>query len=439
MNGRPSRADDFEARLRRHAVAAWFPRSLDSEYGGFLCDFDRAWKTCGPHEKLLEFQARQTLFAAEALQVYPDDDRLAEAVRHGFAFLRSVMWDDRTGGWFHRLDRGGHPLEGHTKHAHGVAYAIQACVAVYRASHDDAALAHAREAFAWLDDHAHDRENAGFFGFLDRTGEVIRDGSQVPWAGHADTIGTPIGLKDLNVQSDLVEALFHLHEATADPNVAQRLNELVSLICNRAFDRSGALSYYLFPDLEPVPHPPRFGTELQTAYRLVLCAPVVANGEHLRAVARRLVDHALESGLDHRSGGFFTIGADTQGRAQRTKQWWVQAEALKALLAVGRDAGDGSHYLARFEDQYRYLRRNFIDGKHGGMYWLGIETLPAARRAIGATLARSEFTRKGGDWKDASHDGRAWLHCLRAFTDADDYSPVDALHAGRSAGELSRP
>ena len=43
---------------------AWFPRCIDHEYGGFLCDFDYRWKASGPHRKMLEFQARQTRLAA---------------------------------------------------------------------------------------------------------------------------------------------------------------------------------------------------------------------------------------------------------------------------------------------------------------------------------------------------------------------------------------
>ena len=72
-------AEQFEAVRRRNVLDVWFPRSLDLDCGGFLCDFDRAWKSNGPHEKLLEFQARQTLLAAEASLVYPHDAILHRA------------------------------------------------------------------------------------------------------------------------------------------------------------------------------------------------------------------------------------------------------------------------------------------------------------------------------------------------------------------------
>ena len=135
-----ARVEELESVLRRHVLEAWFPRSLDHEAGGFLCDFDRSWTSCGPHDKLLEFQARQTLTAADASRAYPDDPRYLTATLHGFRYLRDVLWDHDAGGWFHRLDRGGRPLEAETKHAHGAAYAIEACAAVYAATGDASAL-----------------------------------------------------------------------------------------------------------------------------------------------------------------------------------------------------------------------------------------------------------------------------------------------------------
>src|SRR5687767_8557737 len=114
----PSVGSYFEAVLKRHVVNAWFPRSLDHEYGGFLCDFDCRWRSCGPNEKLLEFQARQTWFAAEACRCYPQNKYLLEGMKHGFSHLRHAFWDKSEGGWFHRLDRAGHPIQSHTKHAH---------------------------------------------------------------------------------------------------------------------------------------------------------------------------------------------------------------------------------------------------------------------------------------------------------------------------------
>src|SRR5262245_52859544 len=151
-----------ESVLRTHVLDAWFPRSLDHTHGGFLCDFDCGWAPCGPHDKLLEFQARQTLTAADACQRYPGERQFQEATLHGLRYLRDVMWDSEYGGWFHRLDRDGQPLESATKHVHGMAYAIEACVAAYRATGDATALKLAQEGFQWMDRCSHDRDHGGY-------------------------------------------------------------------------------------------------------------------------------------------------------------------------------------------------------------------------------------------------------------------------------------
>ncbi|MGH7523898.1 MAG: DNA-formamidopyrimidine glycosylase family protein, partial [Gemmatimonadales bacterium] len=53
----PSIPEEFESVLRRHVLEVWFPRCLDRVHGGFLCDFDHTWRSNGPDDKLLEFQA----------------------------------------------------------------------------------------------------------------------------------------------------------------------------------------------------------------------------------------------------------------------------------------------------------------------------------------------------------------------------------------------
>ncbi len=226
-------AEEFEGILQRHVLDAWFPRCMDLTHGGFLCDFDRAWVSCGPHQKLLEFQARQTMTAADACRRYPGEQRFHDASVHGLRYLLEVMWDGAHGGWFHRLERAGQPLEAHTKHAHGAAYAIQACVAVHEATGHPAALPLAQRGFDWLDRCARDRDHGGYFGFLQRNGSVIRTSSECPWTSETDTIGTEIGLKDANVHSDLLEALVHLYRAWPEPRVGERLAEVLDIVSDK--------------------------------------------------------------------------------------------------------------------------------------------------------------------------------------------------------------
>ena len=408
-------AAEFEAALRHDVIDVWFPRSLDREYGGFLCDFDYRWKPDGPNEKLLEFQARHTRFAAEASRFYPNDDRLRQAVEHGFSYLRDALWDQTEGGWFHRLDRAGQPIEEHTKHTHGFAYAILACVAVYEATGDQTALDLAREGFEWIFRHARDEQYGGYFGYLRRDGIVIRT-AEARTRG-TDTMTSPLDCKDISVHSALLDTFTHLNNCWREVKVADQLAEMVDIICKRMTTPLGAHHQYCLADWTPVPHLTRFGHEFYDAFRLLDAAHLLGDKEQILGTARRFVDHALRYGWDRLQGGFYYAGPGieplhllAQNLMVRQKQSWVQMGALQALLAIHGIALEGQPYLQQFKAQWRYIQNHFLDRLHGGMYTESLEDLPWWQQQV-RQLAPDSMTRKGSVWKDSSHDGRALLYC----------------------------
>jgi mannobiose 2-epimerase len=428
----PTREEVLDV-LRRHVIDPWFPRCLDRENGGFLCDFDRAWRESGRHDKLAEFQARQTMFAAEANRAFPDDERLREATIHGWRFLREAMWDAREGGWFHRVDRAGRPLEGATKHAHGAAYAIQACVEVFETTGEREALEDARRGFEWLDRCLHDR-HGGYHGMADRAGRAVRAPSR-SWRRATDTIGTPLGFTDGNVQSDLLETFLHFLRTQRHPRVEERLAELVDLLGSRMRDReTGGVHFLRDPGGVPVPGSCRAGIDFQTAYRLARARTwghgdaslVAAAGEIARAAVRRAADPA---------GGFFVVGApDVVGAAAALdtapglpKSWWVQADSMKAFHALSRLEPDDARWAAAAAAQWRHLRANHFDERHGGTLPAGRESWPVAEAAD--RIGPPALTFKGSPWKDASHEGRACLLLLETPPAAPPRRPGDGARA----------
>ena len=416
-------ASSFEAVLRHHVIDVWFPRSLDREYGGFLCDFDYRWKPCGPNEKLLEFQARHTWFAAEASQAYPNDIRLREAVEHGFSYLRSALWDEVAGGWFSRLDRAGKPIEGHTKHIHGFAYAVLACLAVFKAVGEQVALRLARESFDWIYRYARDSQHGGYFSHVRRDGTLIRDGNVdglIRWKGAIDA---PFGCKDISVHSGLLEALTVLYRISPDSVVAEQLAEILDIVCNRMASPLGAHHQYCLADWTPVPHLTRFGHQLHNAFRLLGAADLLGCREKARTTALALADHAVQYGWDRQRGGFYFAGPGSeplflqgQDLTVRKKILWVQMGALKALLALHGVAPDEERYLESFKTQWRYIKEQLVDATHGGFHTASLEALPWWQRRR-RSLAPAYFTLKGSSWKDSSHDGRALLYCMTSLKD----------------------
>jgi len=401
--------NELESELRRLA-AVWFPRTLDEKYGGFLCDFDFKWRLLEPQNKMLEYQARQTLAAACAAARYPGSGVLRDAALHGFRYLKELMWDPVEGGWYRMLDRQGTPLEGSTKHGHGYSYAISACVACHRLTADPECLSFAQQAFRWIDRNAHDEEFGGYHTFLERDGTPIRSATRAPGPDQThDPIGTPIGLKDANTMSDLLKCFSELYAVWPDPALKRRLEELLSIVRDCLVVPPGAMHMYTHPDWTPLPEPVRYGQVIRSANILVNAAHTLGEaGNATNRVAKSMVDTMLRVAWDRKNGGFNLAGSafgpvyveDTVIYVEN-KRWWVQAEGMSALALMARLCPEeAERYLSSFGQLWYYVRKYLIDVRRGGWFATGLDTNHQARKWPKATM-----------WKDASHEIEALLIC----------------------------
>ncbi|HLJ60290.1 MAG TPA: AGE family epimerase/isomerase [bacterium] len=403
--------NELEAELRR-LMGVWFPRCVDREHGGFLCDFDYRWKPSGSQVKMLEYQARQTLAAARGAAHAPDHSPLREAAAHGFRYLKETMWDRRMGGWYRQLDRVGAPLEGSTKHGHGMSYAISACVACYQLTRDPDCLELAKAAFSWLDRHAHDGRHGGYFGFYRQDGTPIVSADQGAAPDrHRDAIGTPIGFKDANTTCDLLRGFADLYRAWPDALLRARVEELLCIARDRLVVAPGVMHMYAHPDWTPIPDFARYAQVLRAANHMLPAAEALAGtvDRDTARVAKSMLDTMLRVAWDAEKAGFHLAGSSF-GPAYiedsvvfvRSKCWWAQAEGMRLLMAVARlHPADAVTYEEHFVRLWEYVKRYLIDARHGGWLAAGLDTNPEARKKPKATR-----------WKDCSHEAEGLLECL---------------------------
>jgi mannobiose 2-epimerase len=403
---------EFEKSLRQNLLEVWFPRSLDREHGGFLCDFDYRWQPAGRQPKTIVFQSRCTWVAAQAAARYPDDPRYLEAARHGFRYLNDVMWDKEHGGYYWRLDRQGRPdpQAAGAKHAYGVAFGIYACAAYHRAAKDAQGLALAKQGFEWLERHAHDATHGGYHEFFAREGTVILDTAASPTGGDRDFIGTRVGHKSMNAHIHLLEALTALHEVWPDKKVKRRLEEVHRIVRDRiVVAPPGAMHQIFRPDWTPVPDQDSYGHDVETAYLLLESAHALGEGRELKttAAAKALIDHALDHAWDAKNGGFFEAGGTFGPVHDKRKVWWVQAEGLNTLLLMSRLYPDDPRgYRKLFERQWGYVKANLTDAENGDWY-------PDALDAGGNPKAN-----KASEWKACYHVGRTLMNAVDWLGDA---------------------
>ena len=330
-------------------VGVWFPRCVDAEHGGFLCDFDSDWKPAGPQRKRIEFQARQTRAAAQAACFDRRYRAAADAAEHGFRYLTDTMWDRAFGGWFYLLQRNGDP--GFTeKHLHGVSYGISACVAYHRLTGSVQALELAQTAFDWMDSHAHDSTHGGHFPYLMRDGTPILVAS--PGGAPVDPLMHPIGFKDCNTSQDLMTAYVDLFAATKNPQVGERLNELVAISMASMLRPPGILVKTYALDWSTVDDRIEIGLLLQNACTLLDAASLLPAELAAGAtdMAQVMVETCLRDMWDGAEAGFYNAAVVTDGTV-------VVQDDLQGVVGAGGGIACIAQACGRFVRSGRGLFR----------------------------------------------------------------------------------
>ena len=109
--------------------------------------------------------------------------------------------------------------------------------AYYHESGDTVALGLAKQAFHWLDGHAHDTQYKGYFQHLNRDGSVIIRDASVPST-------SDLGYKDQNSSIHLLEAFTELYNVWKDDLLRSRLQEMLLLVRDVMMTKQGYLQLF---------------------------------------------------------------------------------------------------------------------------------------------------------------------------------------------------
>src|SRR6267154_365651 len=170
-------ADETEAILGKDVLEVWFPRTVDNENGGFRSNFARDWAPLARGDgKFSVFQGRMTWIASQVAMRRPElKEQFLAIVNQGVNYISDVMWDKQYGGFYWGLSDKGETSSYYTdgKHLYGMSFCLYGLAAAYQATSDPKTLALAQRAFGWMDEHAHDAKNGGYFEWLTRQGNPV--------------------------------------------------------------------------------------------------------------------------------------------------------------------------------------------------------------------------------------------------------------------------
>jgi len=391
-------ADEVTANLQSQILDKFFPATVDEKGGGFFENYSLDWSRGDGDNKSIVYQSRLTWTSAQAARRFPAKADLYLAMtRRGAACLADRLWDKQGGGFYWTVDATGQPTR-NVKQMYGHAFGIYALSARYQATKDPATLELARKAFQWLEEHAHDQVNRGYFENIGPDGKPSDAGNSA--------VGARANQKSMNTSIHLLEALTGLYQVWPDPLVRTRVQEMLEICRGKIYAEPGFLTQYLTADWQRTSSPDSFGHDVEAGFLMVEAAEILGQGNDPRiwTAARHLVDHAMQYGWDHEHGGLYdagTMNADgvVTGGLRTDKIWWVEAEHLNALLLQHEHVGrETTKYWDAFVRQWDWISRFQNDQTNGG-WWPTV-------RADGTPASRV----KADTWTECYHQARAMFN-----------------------------
>ena len=402
------RARTLRKILYENMLPFWYPQSIDTNHGGYLLHHDTEGNYLGESDKYLVTQARMLWFFSKLYRSGLGDRNHLDAARHGYAFMRDVLWDAEHGGFHWAVDAKGEKATMADRHLYGQAFALFALSEYALAASDLGARRLAEKQFALLEDRAHDKEHGGYI-------EYFRPDWTAAPADSMTFFYTTPSTKLMNTHLHLMEAMTSYYRLSKDPLARERLIELIQIQSNAVWrKRHGACTDGYQLDWTPLTGRwydlVYYGHDIENVWMLVeaLQGGGLSTGP-FRDFFHQIWDYGLRNGYDHEQGGFFNTGRLGHPAGRKNKVFWIQAEALLSALHMYRLSGQ-ERYFDYFSEILRWIDLYQVDWEHGEWF----EEIDTQGRAKGV---------KAGEWKAAYHHGRAVMECLLMLESMQKQAP----------------
>lgn len=402
--------------MRDRIISFWRERSEDKEFGGFLTNFDSAGNDLGTPEKYLNTQCR-LIWTFSALLRNGKSTEYEYLARQGVDFLIAHFWDEKYEGFYWKCNRDGSCLDD-GKIVYGESFAIYALSEYYIATQDKRGLDYAIKTYDALRKYSSESTRGGYREYFNRDWTL-----ELPGFGGGDR-------KTLDTHMHLLESFTVLYEASHLEEHRQKLKELLELIYAKMIDhqRGSGLNQFDFEwnsvpalSLKRTWNAERFGEQpadptQTTSYghntELVwLMNRAIEIGgfdlEFYKPIMKRLLDHAIEHGIDWEFGGVFRDGQRETGEPIiLEKEFWQNAEIVVGMLD-GYSIFNDEIYWKAFENVWNFNEKYFVIPEVGEWNTL----LSREGGVLDGNI--------GNPWKVSYHTGRSSMECVTRLAKLD--------------------
>ncbi len=368
----------------------------DEEHGGFYGKVDYDLNVYRDNEKGGILNSRILWFFSNSYLTLRDSDDI-EYARHAYNQLVDKFIDKEYGGVYWSVTCDGKPLDT-TKHTYCQAFAIYALSSFYDASKDEGALKLAYELYDLVESKC--RDELGYLEAFKRNFE--------PESNEKLSENGVEAARTMNTLLHMYEAYTELYRVDGNPQVKERLLEMIDIIENKMYNPEVPRQEVFFDnEWNSLIDLHSYGHDIEAAWLIDRGLDVIGDEEltaRISVITKALTECIYKKAYTDQG----VWNEEECGVVDKRKIWWVQNEAVVGFINGYQRDNNKTEYLEAARSVWEFCEKFQID-KRSGSEWFGtldVNNNPLVEEDV------------AGPWKCPYHNGRMCFEVIRRNIDA---------------------
>lgn len=382
--------EEVKAHLLNDIIPFW-KNLRDDEFGGYYGYMDYDLNVDKKAVKGCILNSRITWFFANAYTLLKDESLLEEA-KHGFAFMKEHCMDKENGGIFWSMKYDGTP-EDTTKHTYNQAFSIYALSSYYEATHDEEALAMAKELFHIIETKCTDE--IGYKEAFDKEFHEVENDKL--------SENGVIAEKTMNTLLHVFEAYTELYRVAKLPEVKERLEWIMDTFADKVYNPKLHRQEVFFDrNMNTILDLHSYGHDIETAWLMDRGVEVLGEKkyeEKMTPITKDLTAEIYKVAFD----GHSLANECERGVVNVHRIWWVQAETVIGFLNGWQKDPSRTEYLDAAKSEWQFIKDHVMDKRQGSEWFWEVD--PSGKPYEGRPIVEP--------WKCPYHNGRMCFEVIR--------------------------
>lgn len=380
--------NEVHIELTERILPFWM-KLTDEKYGGIFGQVDYDLHVDEKADKGGIVTARFLWTFSAAYRVTGNEAYLKTA-QHLYHFLKERVYDEEFAGLYWLVDYKGNPKDTR-KHVYTQSFGVYALSEYFRASKDEDALELAKKLFFLIEDKGFDHDANAY------REEFDREWNEVP----NEMLSENGLLADItmNTHIHVLEAYTTLYKVWPTEQVKERITNLLHILHEKIYNNETKfLGVFFDKEWNSLIDLKSFGHDIEASW--LIDEAIKAIGIENPAFDQMVLDIAYNiAGCAIEEDGSL-INEQAGNELDRTRIWWVQAEAIVGFYNAYERTKD-EKFLTLAEGLWQYIKNHIIDSRENGE-WLW---------AVDPEGAPLNFN-VGDPWKASYHNGRFCLEIM---------------------------